>query len=368
MWYTTTMYLKRLQLKNFRNYVSQDAEFAPGMNIIAGDNAQGKTNILDAILVTSLGKCHRTAKDKDLILWGEQRATATAFAQKRYGDDSVTVDIDRTEGKSVAVNGMPISRLGEMMGVVATVLFSPDQMAIVKDAPGERRRFMDIALCQLSKPYFYLLNRYNRIVTQRNKLLKTGRADDDSLDVWDMQLAREGAKIVKTRRGFIARLTDEAARIHDYLSGGKEQLTLSYEGIEGKDLAEIESNFSEKLLACRESDRKMGFTHVGPQRDDMKIDVNDIDVRTFGSQGQQRTAALSLKLGELKLARAETAESPILLLDDVLSELDPMRQRQLLGLVDVQTIITCTHISAEIADTIQEYKAFRVVAGKLFGE
>lgn len=360
------MFLKKLQLKNFRNYASQEALFAPGMNIITGDNAQGKTNLLDAILLTSLGKCHRAAKDKELIRWGEERASVTAAAEKRFGDETVEVVLDRAAGKAVAVNGMPVAKLGELMGVVATVLFSPDQMRIVKDAPGERRRFMDIALCQLSKPYFYLLNRYNRIVAQRNKLVKSGHASADALDVWDMQLAREGAKIVKTRRGFIARLGAEAADAHRFLSGEKETLTLSYEGIEGDDVKTAEENFLEKLAATRESDLKMGFTHVGPQRDDMRIEINGIDARTFGSQGQQRTAALSLKLAELRLARAETGESPILLLDDVLSELDPMRQRQLLSLVDVQTIITCTHISAEIRDTLSEFRLYKVVAGQLY--
>lgn len=359
------MYLKRLELNHFRNYRSAVAEFTPGMNVITGDNAQGKTNILDGILVASLGKCHRAAKDKELILWGEERARVTATAVKRFGDESVEVTLDRVAGKTVAVNAMPISKLGELMGVVATVMFSPDQMSIVKESPVERRRFMDIALCQLSKPYFYLLNRYNRIVSQRNRLLKTGHADADVLDVWDMQLAREGAKIIKTRRGFISRLSVAARSAHAYLSGDRETLYLSYEGIEGADVAEIESKFMEKLLATREADVKLGFTHAGPQRDDMKIEINGIDVRTFGSQGQQRTAALSLKLAELQLARAETSESPILLLDDVLSELDPMRQRQLLSLVDVQTIITCTHIASEIADVLREYKTFRVVAGTI---
>lgn len=359
------MYLKSLQLKNFRNYASQEALFAPGMNIVTGANAQGKTNLLDAVLLASLGKCHRAAKDKDLIMWGQDRATVFACAEKRFGDDTVEITVDRAAGKAVSVNGMPVSRLGELMGVVATVMFSPDQMRIVKDSPGERRRFMDIALCQLSKTYFYLLNRYNRIVAQRNRLIKSGHASPDALDVWDMQLCREGSKIVKTRRGFISRLEREAAEVQRFLSGGQEELRLAYEGIEGEDLAAVESNFTEKLAASREIDLKMGFTHIGPQRDDMRIEINGIDARTFGSQGQQRTAALSLKLAELRLAKAETGESPVLLLDDVLSELDPMRQRQLLSLVDVQTIVTCTHISAEIADTLKEYKMYKVVSGTI---
>lgn len=359
------MYVKRLTLQNFRNYAAETAEFSDGINLLIGDNAQGKTNMLDAIILSSLGKCARVARDKELILWGAERARVSVEAVKRYGEDTVEAVIDKTVGKCVSINGMPLTRLGELMGVVATVLFSPEQMSIVKEAPGERRRFMDIALCQLSKPYFYLLNRYNRILSQRNKLIKSGSAG--GLEVWDMQLAREGARIVKTRRGFLKRLSGFAGAAQESLSGGKEKLELGYEGIAGETAEEIENNFSEALLRTRESDLRLGFTHTGPQRDDISISINGVDARAYGSQGQQRTAALSLKLAELELYTAESGEAPVLLLDDVLSELDPGRQRQLLEAVRVQTVITATHISPEIASALRQYKAFDVAGGRIVG-
>ena len=357
------MVLKSLHLRDFRNYTEQEVSFADGMNILMGDNAQGKTNLVDAVMLVSLGKCPRVTRDRELIRWNADRARVQAEVVKRYGDDEVEAVIDKTVVKCVSVNRMPLTRLGELMGVVATVLFSPEQMSIVKDAPGERRRFMDIALCQLSKPYFYLLNRYNRILSQRNKLIKSG--NHAAIEVWDMQLAHEGARIIKTRRGFIERLSVFAAAAHSRLSGGKETLCLSYEGIAGDTAETIEAAFIEELARTRESDLRLGFTHAGPQRDDIRITVGDVDCRTYGSQGQQRTAALSLKLAELELYRAESGEAPVLLLDDVLSELDPGRQRQLLQSVDVQTIVTCTHISSEIKDALRGYRAMRVSAGRI---
>lgn len=357
------MVLRRLYVRDFRNYTEQEVSFCDGMNILVGDNAQGKTNLIDAIMLVSLGKCPRVTRDRELIRWQTERAEVRATTVKKYGDDEVDVTIDKSVGKCVSVNRMPLTRLGELMGVVATVLFSPEQMSIVKDAPLERRRFMDIALCQLSKPYFYLLNRYNRILAQRNKLIKSG--NHAAIEVWDMQLAHEGARIVKTRRGFIERLSAFASRAHEKLSGGKETLELRYEGLEGDTAEQIEDAFIKELTRTRESDLRLGFTHTGPQRDDLAITVGGADCRTFGSQGQQRTAALSLKLAELELYKNESGESPILLLDDVLSELDPSRQRQLLATVDVQTVVTCTHISSEIEDALRGYRKMRVSSGRI---
>lgn len=363
MWYTVGMVLRRLQLKDFRNYAEQEVTFSDGMNLLMGDNAQGKTNLIDAITLVSLGKCPRVTRDRELIRWGADRARVKAEVEKKYGSDEVEALVDKTLGKCVSINRMPLTRLGELMGMVATVLFSPEQMAIVRDAPAERRRFMDIALCQLSKPYFYLVNRYNRILGQRNKLIKSG--NHAGIEVWDMQLAHEGSRIVKTRRGFIARLSGFAAEAHMRLSGGKEKLELQYEGIGGETAEAIESNFLEELLRTRESDLRLGFTHTGPQRDDIRIGVGGADCRTYGSQGQQRTAALSLKLAELELYAAESGEAPVLLLDDVLSELDPGRQRQLLESARVQTIVTCTHVSSEIASALKSYRAMCVTSGSI---
>ena len=259
---------------------------------------------------------------------------------------------------------MPITRIGELMGVVAAVYFSPDEMRIIKDAPGDRRRFMDIALCRMSKAYFYLLNRYNKILAQRNRLLKSGKATDDVLDVWDAQLAAEGAKIVKTRRGYVDRLGEYARDAHLYLSDGKEELKLEYEGFCGEDAAEIEKNFTAELLRNRERDKVLCFTSCGVQKDDIAVKVDGIDVRVFGSQGQQRTAALSLKLSETEMHFAQSGEYPVLLLDDVLSELDTYRRCKLIERSKkYQTVITCTHLPADVSAVLGEYALFNVKSG-----
>ena len=358
------MIVKRAELYDYRNYAQARVDFCDGINVLCGDNAQGKTNLLEAIYFGSVGRSPRTPRDKELIRKGCDRGRIKLTQLDRGGENTVEILLDRNENKRVAINGMPITRMGELMGVVAAVYFSPDEMRIIKDAPGDRRRFMDIALCRMSKAYFYLLGRYNKILAQRNRLLKSGRATDDVLDVWDAQLAGEGAKIVKTRRGYVERLGGFASEAHEYLSDGKESLTLEYEGFEGADQAEIEKNFACELLRNRERDKALCFTSCGVQKDDIAVKVGDTDVRAYGSQGQQRTAALSLKLSEMELHRAQSGEYPALLLDDVLSELDPYRQRKLIERSkNYQTIITCTHLPAEIASALGEFALYSVKGG-----
>lgn len=358
------MRVSKIQITDFRNYAAGTAEFVPGVNVLSGDNAQGKTNLLEAVYLCSVGRSARTPRDRELIRAGTSRARVKLVVSGQGGDDTVEIVIDKTENKRIAINGMPISRMGELMGVVAGVFFSPDELRIIKDAPGDRRRFMDIAVCQLSKAYFYVLSRYNKILSQRNRLLKSGRADADTLDVWDMQLADTGAKVIKTRRGFVARLATYAAENHAYLTDGRETLALEYEGIGGESLEEICANFLAELLRCRERDCMLGYTNPGPQKDDIKVTVGGVDVRAYGSQGQQRTAALSLKLSELDIHNAETGELPILLLDDVLSELDPARQAKLAARVSAcQTILTCTHLEPALRSALGAFAEFRVESG-----
>jgi DNA replication and repair protein RecF len=287
--------------------------------------------------------------------------------EARAGSEQIDIVLDRTENKRVAINRLPISRMGELMGVAATVFFSPGEIKVVQASPGERRTFMDVALCQISRAYFYLLQRYNRTLSQRNRLLKSGHAGDDALDVWDMQLAEHGSRIIKTRRGFIERLAPFAAKNHAYLSDEREQLVLTYEGIDGATVEEIADNFKRLLKTQREKDRLMGHTHSGPQKDDIAIIVDGMDARSYGSQGQLRTAALSLKLAELDLNLSEKGDCPILLLDDVLSELDKSRQERLLRrAAEIQTILTCTYIDNAVFGGVGEYKAFKVEAGQVF--
>ena len=360
------MIVKRAQLKDYRNYAEACVDFEEGINLICGDNAQGKTNLLEAIYLCSVGKSPRTPRDRELIRKGCDRGRVKLTQCDRGGENTVEIILDRTENKRVAINGMPILKMGELMGVVAAVYFSPDEMRIIKDAPGDRRRFMDIALCRMSKAYFYLLTRYDKALAQRNKLLKSGRATDDVLDVWDAQLATEGAKIASQRKAYVNRLGEYAREAHAVLSNGKEILELRYEGYEGENSEEIEESFLKDLLRSRERDRTLCFTSCGVQRDDIAVKLGDIDVRSFGSQGQQRTAALSLKLSEMELHFALSGEYPTLLLDDVLSELDPYRQRKLIeSSKRYQTVITCTHLPSEISSSLGSFAQMSVSGGRV---
>lgn len=358
------MHVTRVTIADYRNYRTETVSFVPGINVLSGNNAQGKTNLLEAIYLCSVGRSVRTPRDRELIRSGADRAQVKLEVRGRGGSDRVAIVIDKAESKRVSINGMPITRMGELMGVVSAVYFSPDELRIIKDAPSDRRRFMDIALCQISKAYFYLLSRYNKILSQRNKLLKSGRATDDTLDVWDSQLVEAGAKIVRQRHGFAARLSGFAAQNHAVLTDGAEQLTLRYEGFEGEDVATIAAAFDAELKRSRERDKQLGYTTAGPQKDDLRVQIGDVDVRAYGSQGQQRTAALSLKLSELDLHRSETGEYPVLLLDDVLSELDRGRQQKLLRKIrEYQTILTCTHIEDALKEQLPDYTEYRVQAG-----
>lgn len=346
------MIVKRVQLKDYRNYALADVTFGEGVNVLYGSNAQGKTNLLEAICFCSVGRSPRTPRDRELIRAGQERGFVKLTQADAGGDNTVEIVLSKSENKRVAINGYPILKLGELMGVVAAVYFSPDEMRIIKDAPGDRRRFMDVALCRMSKNYFYLLQRYNKILAQRNRLLKNGEATDDVLDVWDGQLATCGARIALQRKGYLARLLPYASEAHGYLSGDKEELTLAYEGLIGETEEEISDLFLKELQTNRARDRKLCFTSCGVQKDDIAVRLGETDVRAYGSQGQQRTAALGLKLAETELHKERKGEYPVLLLDDVLSELDPERQTKLLARSQkYQTVLTCTHVPQELAKT-----------------
>lgn len=360
------MYVSDLTVADFRNYSRQTVTFGDKLNFITGKNGQGKTNLLEAIYLCSVGKSFRTAKDKEIVFYGSQRAKISVTAKKKCEIDKVDMIIDREIPKCVSVNGVPLTRLGDIIGTIRTVFFSPDEMKIVKDAPFDRRRFMNVALCQASKTYFFLLTKYNKTLMQRNQFLKS-RESDDVLDVWDMQLADCGSKIIIARRNFVENLNGHTSANHLYLTGGEESLTLSYESIEG-DTSEIKENFLKALRRDRKRDRESGFTHVGPHKDDIAFKLGEVDLRSYGSQGQQRTASLSIKLAEMDIAK-EQGEYPVLLLDDVLNELDEQRQSRLLEKVkDFQTIITCTHIDPNAVDKLGECKILKVEGGKVLAD
>lgn len=265
------MYVSELTVIDYRNYTKQTVHFGDKINFLVGSNAQGKTNLLEAVCLCSVGRSPRTPRDKELISHDKAKASVKLTVTKSFGDEKVEIVLDRDMPKRVAVNGMPISRMGELMGVVSTVFFSPDEMRIVKESPADRRRFMDIALCQMSRTYFYLLSRYNKTLMQRNRLLKSGTATDDALDVWDMQLVDCGAKIIKTRRGFVKKLSSVTGECHAFLTGGAELLSLGYESVIGDTVEEISENFSKALIADRGRDRLRGYTHSGPHKDDIAL-------------------------------------------------------------------------------------------------
>lgn len=353
------MNVTRIELRDFRNYEAQVCEPCRGVNIITGDNAQGKTNLLEALYLCGVGKSPRTPRNRELIRMGCSRGYIRVETEKSYGKERIEIVLDKTQNKRIAINGLPVTRIGQLMGVLQTVFFSPDELKLVKDGPAERRRFMDIALSQISRSYFYLLSRYNDILSQRNSLLKSGRATSDALEVWDVQLADCGAAIIHTRRGFIERLKSVAAEEHSFLTDGKEELKLEYESLDGESVAEIKAVFASELARSRERDCSLGYTGAGAHKDDLCITLNGIDARKFGSQGQQRTAALSLKLAEIEFSRTEKGETPILLLDDVMGELDRTRRERLLERIrGAQAFITCTD-----AERVGGDRTFRISGG-----
>ncbi len=358
------MEIKRVQLKNFRNYQVETVEFKNGLNILEGKNAQGKTNMLEAIFLCAIGKSPRTKKDKDLIKWNETMAKVTLEFTKISGNKKIELFLFSNQNKSIKINGVPIKKIGELMGELNAIYFSPDELKLVKESPEERRRFMDIDLSQFNKNYFYTLSKYNKILEQRNKLLKTGNLATikDTILIWNEQLSEQASYIILKRLELIEQLKEFALKSHYYLTDNLEKMELSYVGLNLKTKEELKAELLKQYEASLEKDLNLGFTTVGPHRDDIKIVVNNIDVRHFGSQGQQRTCALSLKLAELEIFKSNLKEYPILLLDDVLSELDENRRNKLLKIINnFQTILTCTEYGLNLPATVKQVSNGKIV-------
>ena len=357
------MYIKSLELNNYRNYDNLSIEFERGTNILYGNNAQGKTNILESIYVASTTKSHRGSKDREIINFEKDEAHIKATVMKKDVPIRIDIHLKKNKSKGIAINGIPIRKASELFGVLNVVFFSPEDLNIIKNGPAERRRFIDLELCQLDKIYVHNLVNYNKIVNQRNKLLRDLGFNYDkelvsTLDIWDMQLADYGAKIITRRNQFIDEINEIIYGIHRNITNGKEELIVRYEpNITG-------NNIYEELVRSRDKDLKLKTTSVGPHRDDISFLNKKIDKRKFGSQGQQRTAALSLKLSEIELVKSIIKDTPILLLDDVLSELDSNRQRHLLGILyNVQTIITCTGLDEFVENRFNIDNIYKVVEG-----
>ena len=350
------MFLEKITLKNFRNYETQSIDFCDGVNIIAGLNAQGKTNILESINIISTGRSHRTRKDSEIIKWEGDISEIKAIINSDNNIKKVEYRFNREKKKNISVNGVKLEKISGILGNLYTVIFSADHLAIVKEGPGERRRFMDVVLSQLKPSYYHSLINYLKVLDLRNRTLIDSREDQKKrslIDVWDEQLVKYGIRVFLEREELIKDLDSKAKLICREISGGLDDLKIKYlpsilEKALKSDRIEsgekfLEETFIKKLQENRNGDIKKGHTSVGPHRDDFALLINGRDVRNYGSQGQQRTVLLAIKISELQIMGEVAGSNPILLLDDVFSELDSTRKEFLLKyLKGVQSIITCT--------------------------
>jgi DNA replication and repair protein RecF len=334
------MYVKYLKLKNYRNYDELYIELNSKVNVFIGDNAQGKTNILESIYFCSVGKSHRTSKDKELISWDQKEARMSVHVAKERLDKKIDISIFREGKKSMSINSIKVNRVSDLIGTLNVVMFSPEDLKIVKESPTHRRRFLDIELCKLNKKYYYNLVQYNKVLDERNSALKKWRQmNNDMMDIYDEQISGYGSYIISERQKFIGKLNEKGSKIHNDITSGSEDIRFEYLtcGAEG-----IHKSLGEN----RQKDFERKTTSTGPHRDDFDIRINGIDTRSFGSQGQQRTSVLTIKFATIDIIKEMTGEYPVLLLDDVLSELDINRQKYILNSINsIQTIITCTGIS-----------------------
>ena len=357
------MIVESLKLQNYRNYEYLNMNFDEKINIIYGDNAQGKTNILESMYVCATSKSHRGSKDREIIRFDNDESHIKVNVKKNDMNYRIDMHLKKNKPKGIAVNGIPIKRAVELFGILNIVFFSPEDLNIIKNGPSERRRFIDMELSQLDKIYLDCLINYNKVVNQRNSLLKeyafSGREDIiSSLDIWDMQLVKYGNDVIKSREKFVKEINDLVKSIHTKLSGDREQLEIIYEP------CVKEQDFESELVRVRDRDLKFKCTNIGPHKDDMCFLINGMDVRKYGAQGQQRTAALSLKLAEIELVKQIIHDTPVLFLDDVLSELDSRRQNFLLDSIgNIQTMITCTGLDEFINNRFSINKIFKVVNG-----
>lgn len=364
LWYNLNMQITNIKIRNFRNYDDLNLNIGEGINVFLGKNAQGKTNLLETIYFCGIGKSFRQVKDKEVIKWGKTEAKIQIEIKKKYRKSTIELIFNSEIKKIIKIDGISIKRTGEILGELPIVFFSPDELRLIKDSPEERRRFMNIDISQTNKRYFYLLGRYEKILANRNKLLKTTKDIDvlrNMIDIWDRSLVEIAEKISKEREKFISEIAPFAEMAHSYISNGKEKLEIKYKGFDpGKgDFKEVMLKHLQKNL---DKDYKLGYTTIGPHRDDIDIYLNGIEVKNFGSQGQQRTVALSLKLAELEIIKERTGEYPILLLDDVFSELDVERRNRLLKFTKrTQTFITCTDFDYKI----ENCKVFNIKNGNI---
>ena len=359
------MFIKRLQMLNYRNYNVLDISLGPHVNVFMGDNAQGKTNILEGIYYCAFARSHRTSKDRELINWNSDNALLSVTVGRERLDKRIDISILKDGKKAIQINKIKIKKIGELFGNFNVVMFSPEDLKIIKDSPGVRRKFIDMELCQLNPKYYYNLVQYNKVLNERNSILRNRNINKDILDIYDMQLVEFGYNIIIDRLEYIQKLNKYSTKIHSDITSGKEKIEFKYISTI-KDLENIKENFYSLLEKNRVRDCERGITSVGPHRDDFTVLINDIDTKSYGSQGQQRTAVLTIKFSSLKIIKELTGEHPVLLLDDVLSELDFSRKRYILSTIgDIQTIITCTGIEDLYEYLDDKSKVFKVKDGEI---
>ena len=359
------MQIKKLFLQNFRKYEEENFVFTDGLNILFGKNAQGKTNCAEAVFYLCTGASLRIRHDKQLIRLGADRARIVAEAENRYG--TVTIEANIFENKrELKINGAKITKNADLMGHINSVFFSPGELRLIQDGPDERRRFMNISISQTSPGYYTALLRYNKILDQRNALLKNKDASLilDTLPVWDEQLCKYAAVIVKKRVEFLDKLAPYAKEMHYFLTDGTEELCVAPDKKWSGDEEEIAKTLLRRFENNYEKDLRLGFTSVGPHRDDLDVTVGGIDAKAYASQGQTRTAALSIKLAEVEIFKELSGEYPVLILDDVMSELDLPRRKKLVKKISgLQTILTCTHAERVLYGS--EANKIRIENGKI---
>jgi DNA replication and repair protein RecF len=367
--------INELTLKDYRNYEALTLKFQNQVNVILGENAQGKTNLMESIYVLALARSHRTPRDRELIRWDKPFARITGGFTNRNGPMEMEVIFSK-QGKKVKVNAIEKKRLSDYIGTCTIVMFAPEDLTLVKGSPQIRRRFLDIEMGQINSVYLYYLSQYYKVLKQRNQWLKELRerkreADEAMLDVMTEQLTVSGAEVLKRRFAFTAKLEEWARPIHHDISRGKEELSVYYEPTVDVDasmtIEEIRQALQKEFSRVKEQEMRRGTTQIGPHRDDLAFYVNGRNIQTFGSQGQQRTTALSLKLAEIELIHENTGEYPILLLDDVLSELDDHRQTHLLNSIRgrVQTFVTTTSVEGIDHHLLDEAATFYVEEGTI---
>lgn len=368
------MIVKNLKIKNYRNLKEETIDLNEDLNIFVGDNGQGKTNLLESVYLCSIGRTFRLNSENDLINFNENKSSVEILLNRDNKNITVELTLERNKRKLVKINGVKLDKTGEMIGVLNNVIFTPDDMKIIKDSPIERRKFINIDISQIKPKYKYLLNQYKKIISQRNIILKnyyTNPGNKDIINIWNDYLVNIGSEIIFYRNEYVNNLKKHAIRIYSDLSGGKEVLDISYKcnvgNIYNMDKNEIKKIFNDKICNNIENEIQKCTSLYGPHKDDLSIKINNKESKYFGSQGQQRCAILSLKLAEIEIIKDEVGEYPVLLLDDVFSELDSTRKGYLIKYIKgIQTIVTTTDDS-DLKSLAVDYnkKYFCISKGKI---